>query len=208
MQGLLDTVEREFRVGGWKSPAAPVTDAIREEQKKQQQQRQQNQHFSPGVSRVASQHNDAKVAGLSRSSKQQRNAGYHDTSVEIKRGISRRSRAPEKGEKARRYSNNEACGNNSSSINSGASPDASVLQQSGDMSVVGELRQGASRKRQRANSGTETIGSRAGPPSPPKRPEVATLANGEHSVRESTRLVDELETGELPFGIRYRRQYH
>lgn len=205
MQGLLDTVEREFRVAGWKSPAAPVIDAVREAQKKQQQQRQQDQHFSDGASRVATQHNrSAKVEALSRSPEQQRNAGYHGSSVEVKDDTSRQSGGSERGEKVGRCSNNKARGNNSSSVHIGASTDASVLptvQEFGDVSVVGDLRQGASRKRQRVNSGTDTDDSRVGPPSPPKRPEVAALANGEHRLKEPTRLFDEAGAGEIPSGI-------
>lgn len=204
MQGLLDTVEREFRVAGWKSPAAPVTDATREEQKKkqQQQQRQQKPQYSEGgvFTRVAPQHNEdasGNVAGLNQSPKQQGGAGYQSRRVEFRSATSRQSTASGEDETTvPRYSNNEgrsSCGN--SSTDSGASPESSVPQR-GDGSVAGEQRQGASRKRPRVNSGNENSGPRADPPSPPNRPGVARLASGEHDVGEPIRLNDAAGRGE------------
>lgn len=152
MQGLLDTAEREFRVAGWKTSAAPTPDKPGRQLK------------NPSSALIAPQINGDVNAGGSRRqsavSKQDRDA--HETSPE--RTPALQSPRDATGDtKVPFFPNGASNGDALAAKGVGGEPTIA----SGSKKIAGGREKQASRKRQRVHSDGSVI--RASP-SPPKRP--------------------------------------
>lgn len=155
MQGLLDTAEREFRVAGWKTSAAPAPDNAGRQPK------------NPSSASIAPQLNrDVNVGGMrskqSVASKQDRDAP--EASPERTLALQSASDASDSGDSKVPFSPNGVSNGDASAAN-GA--DGEPAAASDRKNYAGGTEKQVSRKRQRVHSDGSV--SRASP-SPPKRP--------------------------------------
>lgn len=162
MQGLLDTAEREFRVAGWNTPAAPVPDAAREPKNR------------PSAAIAPQTNRDANAnARRRRSSKSVASLlDVPDTSPEGTPILQSASDASDSGDSRVAFPPDEACSGSNGDVSpvngADAKPQAAAPVGKNYTGGMAEPRH-LSRKRQRVQSGLDASVSR-GTPSPPKRP--------------------------------------
>lgn len=162
MQGLLDTAEREFRVAGWKTPAAPVPDAGRGPK-------------TPSSAAIAPQTNRDANANAGRRQSSKSVASHHDvpeTSPERAPTLQSASDASDSGDSRTAFLPEEVCSGSNGDVSpvngADAKPQAAAPGGKNYTGGMAEPRH-LSRKRQRVQSELDGSVSR-GTPSPPKRP--------------------------------------